>query len=279
MGSTDTGSVVFVGPKQHKAILRMARGARIGFWCLALVVIILVIAWAVMNTPPSVRGLLKPTNATEFWSLITGVGTLGLCLVAGWGLNSLRLTRRDMLHRAQRDGRVTAVMRCEEFARDIIPLNLPMLSALQREKTGVFVKNPTEVRFVDVSHDELIRASAWYGGAPVEVKTGIINLLNKLEAWSMYFTAQLADADVAYEPVGAIFCSLVIQYYSPLLLLRQDPSAGNYTNVVSLYEEWLAKLTASERAKREKELLDQVVALQNRGPAGARLGKPLGYDP
>jgi hypothetical protein len=183
-----------------------------------------------------------------------------------------------MVTRAKRDARLTAIARCEEFADEIIPLNQPCLAGMARDKTPVFVKSGSDVRFSDIDPTELKRASEWYAAAPPEVHANAITLLNKVEAWSMYFTAQLADADIAYEPVGTIFCSLVIQYYAILLLLRADTSAGNYTNVVSLYEEWLAKLTDAERAQQQEILLDQIAALQRKGPANTRLGKPLGYE-
>lgn len=124
--------------------------------------------------------------------------------------------------------------------------------------------------------EELDAAKAWFAAAPPEVLGNIVALLNRLEAWSMYFTKELADPDVAFGPCAPWFCSTVIQYYAVLLVVRTRGSSGKFPNTVRLFEGWLSGLEEQARGLKEGDLLNQLATLQATGAPKKTLPPPLG---
>jgi hypothetical protein len=215
--------------------------------------------------------------AAAFWGMITGVGTLGLVYVAWRGLRSLGLQRSGLLTQAVRDARTSAIHRCEEFANQIIPLNAPILNALSQAKIPVFVMSEANVKLNPDNVGELPRARVWLGALPEGLYNQAIGMLNRLEAWSMYFTHELADARVAYGPCAPFFVSIVVQLYPVLLVQRNlDATSGKYPNIVELFSLWLAELDQEKLGLKEGQLLQEIAELQRRGSRGTKLPTPLG---
>jgi hypothetical protein len=73
---------------------------------------------------------MMPTNPAEFWTMVTGVATLLLVGVAALGLNSLALVKRDMWNRTTREAVQSAIDRCDEMARELVPLYQEVVNAL-----------------------------------------------------------------------------------------------------------------------------------------------------
>lgn len=221
--------------------------------------------------------VVVPTDPEEFWSLVSALVSGMVLWVAFRGLRSLKLTREGMLNQAHREARGCAIARCEEFAAEIIPLNAVIVNAFAALKTPVFVEDAADVRFDPDNREDLARAQEWFDGLPPEVRSACIGLMNRMEAWAMYFTNQLADPDIAFGPCGPYFCSRVVQLYPYLLIARnRDPSSGNYPNVVALFKAWIAQLEEERRGLIRGQLLEQLAELQAKGSPRATLKPPLG---
>jgi hypothetical protein len=230
--------------------------------------------------------LATPTNPTEFWTLVTAVGSLILLFVALRGLRSLKLTRdelkltrTDMLNRAKRDALQSAMDRAQEWASRIIPENAAILEQIFQHKVPVFIASPAQVRFNPDNAEEVARAKQWCAALPEGMYGNSLRLLNHVEAWAMYFTTGLADHEVAFGPCAPTLCQMVMQDYAILLVTRADPASGKYPNTVTLFTQWLHLLAQQERGQATSQLLDKVRELQSKGPANPNLlPKPLGLD-
>jgi hypothetical protein len=221
--------------------------------------------------------VVVPTDPEEFWSLVAALVSGMVLWVAVRGLRSLKLTREGMLNQAHREARAAAIARCEEFAADIIPANAAIVNAFAAYRTPVFVEDAADVRFDPDSRDDLPRAEAWFQELPSEVRSDCIALMNRMEAWAMYFTHQLADPAVAFGPCAPYFCSRVVQLYPYLLIARnRDPSSGNYPNVVALFKVWITELEEQKRGLIRGRLLEQLAELQATGSPRSTLKPPLG---
>lgn len=223
--------------------------------------------------------LAKPTDPAEFWTLVSAFANIAVLVVAVRGLKSLVLTRKGMLTQATRDAWSCAVHRCEEFADEIIPLNVPVLTNLAAFKVPVFVKHASEVQFDPDNKADLDRAAQWVRNLPAGTLGDCVTLLNRLEAWSMYFTNRLADQKIAAGPCAPFFCSMVVQNYAVLLLHRnRDASSGKYPNIVKLFKSWWADIEDEKVGHKEGELLKQLAALQRKGSPSSKLPNPLGTE-
>jgi hypothetical protein len=225
-----------------------------------------------------IANLVLPHNPIEFWALVTGVGTVLLIVVAWRGLSSLGLTQKDMLTRAKRDARQTAITRAEEWASEIVPMNYEVLRQFAANNIPVFVKTPAQVRFDPDNQTDLQAAQDWVNKLPGDTQRQSLTVVNRVEAWSMYFTNGLADSKVASGPCAAPFCSLIIQNYALLLIFRAMPSSGKFPNTITLFKAWLADLDEQERGLKKGALLRALRELQSKGPSKGTLPDPLGLD-
>jgi hypothetical protein len=219
--------------------------------------------------------VITPSNANDFWTGVAAIAGILLVIVAYRGLRSLGLTKHDIVSRAEREAKSCAIARCEEFAEEIIPMNNPILQKIASAKVPVFVKDPSQVAFDNPPTDQR-PAIAWAQSLPEGVYSESIKLLNRLEAWAMYFTSGVADPTVAAAPIGPIFRSVVVQNYAILLLLRSQPGSGGFPNIVMLYEEWVEQTEGRKRDEKMTQLLDELADLQSKGPRGSRLPGVIG---
>lgn len=229
---------------------------------------------------PADAAIVHPKDALEFWTLMAGVGalataafTLLLVVVAGIGLRSLTLTRRDMVTRATREARTCTVARCLEFGSEIIPINTVL-----RLQLPDFVTDAKNVVFDDPREDsQRTEAKAWSDGLARDLHNNAVALLNRLESWSMYFTKELADDAAAYEPCAPVYLAMVIQNYPLLVDLRSQAGSGQYRNVVRLFNAWVVTKDAKEQAETW-EKMNSTIAETKRAVRRAKLNPPLGTE-
>lgn len=220
--------------------------------------------------------LSTPTNANDFWTMMAAAGAGLLLIVAYWGLQSLGLTKHDILTRVERDAKSCAVEMAEKFADEIIPLNSPILGQMAEHKVPVFAKGTEKLSFDPPSEQRLHEAQTWCKNLPGTLYGDSVVLLNQLEAWAMRFVHGLADQEVALGPCAPQFCAMVVQNYAALLMARAKPGSGKYPNVVALFEEWTARMEEEKRGLQLNEVYNQLLDLQNKGPTASKLAPLVG---
>jgi len=220
--------------------------------------------------------LVKPTNPTEFWTLILALVTAGLVFVAWRGLRSLTLAKADMLTRSQREARACAIARCDEMASDIISKNSDLINRFASANVPVFVQSADVVRFDPDASEHFVKAQAWVQQVPRELHSDCVHMLNRIEAWSMYFTNGVADHAIAFGPCAPVFCSLIVRYYAILLVRRAGHSSGKYPNAVQLFKSWRAQLEAEQDGIKMQALIETMQDLQQRRANHPILPPPLG---
>ena len=215
--------------------------------------------------------------------MVTALATLGMfaatiavAVVAKMGLNALVLSKKDMKTRATREARVCAIERCEQMATDVIPLMSKVFAAAAGAKVALFVGDLASVKFDGPEEAAAVpRAQAWVALLPLDMQRDMISASNRLEGWAMYFNHELADHDLALDPVGDVFLQFVMYLYGGLITQRSGNSSGRYANVVKLFNLWYHKRKADGKAKQLEELSSEVNRLNTEGP---KMPKPLGLD-
>jgi hypothetical protein len=240
--------------------MKVARGIALLIGSIALLA---VCAWAARLTQSTWHSF-PPAEPVAAWTLVvavgsvmTGLGTVALSAFALRGLRSLRLTRQEMLNRATKEGKLEAIHRLEEVAREIIPLNEPILDGLAAGKVQVFLKVGGTVRF-NPDPTDLASFRAWVVALPPGLYSKIVGFLNRLEAWSVYFTAGVADDTEAFGPVAPLLRSWVGQYYPVLVVMRASRASGAFPNLIKLYTAWSARMDAQQLEKLHDELVAQM---------------------
>jgi len=209
------------------------------------------------------RHFLNPTNPIQVWALLDTVAdtvaAAAAVAVAGAaviGLRSLSLTRTEMVNRAKREGKHAAIQRLEELAKELIPDNIPILTLIGQAKVTAFV-NVGGIAF-DPDPKDLTAARAWVKALPQGAESQIIGFLNRLEAWSTYFTTGVADEEVAFGPVAPVLRAWIGLYYPILLILRANRRSGVFPNLVTLYSVWTDKMDEAQLAQQMSDVEAQL---------------------
>lgn len=216
--------------------------------------------------------IFVPTGPTDFWTMIAGVAAVlalgiavGVGMVAWYGLRSIRLARQDMVIRATREARAMAIARAEYFSAEIIRgAHRTLQEELTAAKITPFTHDMKSGLAIFDEPNIIPRARAWWQTVPPVTRSRILYFLNDLEAWSMYFTKELAESDVVFEPCGPTYCSIVLQYSPWIILARKDEYKGFYHNIVTLFKAWRAELDAREGGSTTEAALRAARAAEER---------------
>ncbi len=88
--------------------------------------------------------------------------------------------------------------------------------------------------------------------------TDFLLILNLLETFATYFIQEVADENVAFEAVGATYCSIVEQHSYILSAVRKgkkDKPRTNFSNLIKLYNIWSDRLESIDMTM-EKEIFE-----------------------
>lgn len=217
-------------------------------------------------------GFLHPTDGATAWiaigayaAALGAISTVGLAAFAFRGLRSLTIARDEIVHRALRDAKLCAILRLEEVAKELVPLNTGVLNALAADGVAIFL-SPNDVVTFEPDPTDLKAANAWLATLSVETYNLIVTFLNRMEAWSVYFTTGVADPDVAFGPIAPLLRSWVGQYYALLLILRSGvaSSSGKFPNLIQLHMLWSAQMDTEQLARMHKDISGQMEQAQAR---------------
>lgn len=255
-------------PRWFRYVITLA-SVMLVFICAAVVwlfVIGIPASWMSPAATTAATTTLNPSTRHIDWSAVDAIAdsiaALSAIAVAAFafrGLRSLRITRDEIVHRAGREAKLCAIQRLEEIANELVALNTVVLDGLARDKVAVFLR-PNQAAVFNPDPTDLRLAKAWHASLSQDTYNNLANVLNRLEAWSVYFTEGVADAKVAFGPAAPLLRSWVAQYYAVLLLLRSGSInvSGNFPNLIKLYTAWSAQMDAQQLARQHKDVEGQM---------------------
>jgi hypothetical protein len=233
----------------------------------------------------SSRTTTAPQHPSEFWTLVqavASVGTLavslGVGVIAWYGLRSIRFARQDMVTRATREARTLAIARGEQFAGFIRGPHSEILGELAAAKVPSFTLQVGSAAATLFDNEDLYpQARTWWTSVPPTTQNRILYFLNDLEAWAMYFTHELAEATVVSVPCGVTYCGMVVQYAPWIIVARKEQFKGFYPNVLTIFRAWRSELDAKAESSQIEAVLRAAQSAEQRR-ALHKLPTPLGTD-
>lgn len=217
--------------------------------------------------PDTVVSLWRPNDPESFWTMVAAIVSILVLGAAIWGLTSLRLTRIDMRNRALREARQSAIDRARDMVEKLIPMSVPVTKALSELKLPPIVAKAADVSFnTDAEQAILPEAKKWVArlASNPQYYTACIDMLNEMEAWAMHFTQGLADPDLVARNCAPLFNWKVIQLYPLIVKIRADENAGDFPNIVELFEDWFGERLREKHLAEAQALLDSVAERQKR---------------
>ena len=96
----------------------------------------------------------------------------------------------------------------------------------------------------------------------VSFENGSPNILNQFEFFSAAMMSGLADEELAFVPLGKIYCKFVREMYVPICYLRREEDATNYSNTINLFNNWNARIEKLSLEKNRNKLDEQISEIQ-----------------
>lgn len=96
----------------------------------------------------------------------------------------------------------------------------------------------------------------------VMVEHDIVELLNTLEWFSMYFVNHIADEDTAYQSIHQTYLGIVRQLYFFISRNNNDAYNKYYTNIIELYNKWQTK--SDNRREKEAKINNKLKKQKNK---------------
>ena len=204
------------------------------------------------------------------------ISPLVIAVVSCIGLVNILVIVRISQNRFARESKILAAKLSEEFAKELLPdISTNLLSG---NKTRYQIQR-WEMKDYKFNSDSLVNkndAQAWHearindGSASI-----IIDFINRLEAFSMYFVMGAADQKVVRSCLAPIYCEW-IEIFAPILIElrnRKDINvSGPFQNIVILYESWHCRENEDKLNKDIRVMKERKGYYANRG----KLQKPIG---
>jgi hypothetical protein len=184
---------------------------------------------------------MTPNELSEMLGPAEKISAIIVAVAAMVALYQLVLAKNIAQISAKRDAFKIAAEQCQIFASEIMPLYNKFYEELKskklniREKTVVtHHKNGFTLDFSKLTKKDLAALS--------DLNTHPGEVLNRFEAFALYFTSGVAAEKPAFLTLGCAYCDLVDAMLPFIGLLSDDDPS--YENVKMLYNQW--------RKRREK---------------------------
>lgn len=208
--------------------------------------------------------VLRPLFETMYF-----IAAVVLTIVAVKGLEQLKIAKETAKTIAKREAFKLAADECRNFADRVIPL----ATVAQNETNNLNLPSFRNPQFRVVGGDitnHNFSDTQLLADMP-KCAHNVIQFLNALEAFSVFFASGVADESVAYRETNQVFCPFVKKYMPAIWFLRSH-NLGRFESTVRLYELWTAKMD-SERLEKTRDSIDLSLKNLKRDPI-----KPIGTD-
>lgn len=176
-----------------------------------------------------------------------------LALLGFAAIIQLKLTKKAIVISAKRSAAELASKQVEIYNKTIIPSQDKLF--LMEEKNTMkriklkdlkkFTNNELDARIDKETQNKIIKEN-------IQNLHEILEILNSMEAFSIYFTKGVADEEIAYSSVGRTFCHSVENYSTDICFLRKNDETSAFNNLVKLYSIWNSRVK-SEKLSKELE--------------------------
>lgn len=164
-------------------------------------------------------------------------------------------TKEDTITRSQREATTETIKQCREYPEKVFTLFEKIVTYAIEEKIEIYKDG-----IKDFEVDNAVKAWLTSWGNKLmskENKFYVYDLLNYMEAFSMYYMHRVCDADIAFNPISNSFLSIINALY-PIICAEHYPNQKCYSNLIGLCKIWLVKEKEknikSQRAKAFEEL-------------------------
>jgi hypothetical protein len=182
----------------------------------------------------------------------------------------LKISRNDIQLRSRRESVAIALEQCERFAHEIVPRSNEIAKEMFSRKCKFPENVDPTFPLIPIESDP---ASAQILKTDPDLTIKIINYLNELESFAMYFASDLADESMAFQPAAFTFCNSCEFYRFFIGSYRHPNKVKLYENLVKLYNIWKPRLKRTVLEEQAK-----ILELEKQKLPADKKGVPLGTN-
>ena len=187
------------------------------------------------------------------------IGGVVVAAVGLYGLQQIRLMKRDMEMRSQRAAREKAIEYISRYFARYVPLDACFTDEAHEKKlpgydgpVGDFTMSSLTAK-----HDQ--RALKRF------VLDSWLPALNELHTIAAAFAYGVADEELGFQAIGRTFCATVASKYDILCIARRDRVCQHYQGIVDLFRLWTPRLSKSELSALREQVDRRITALADHG--------------
>ncbi|MBK9927109.1 MAG: hypothetical protein IPP66_17715 [Anaerolineales bacterium] len=191
----------------------------------------------------------------ELFNLLSGVI---VCVAAIYGLQQIRIMKKDMQTRNERAAKEKAIEYASRYLSQYIALANVMFHERTQKgipgydgPTGDFTRNSIEPKYLPDTAKRLNMDS-------------VLPALNELQSISCAFVTGVADEKLGFSIIGRTYCSTVASKYDVLSWLRSSNVYPHYQSIVDLYKIWSPRLTKAELESARENMDKQILAIPDK---------------
>lgn len=199
---------------------------------------------------------------------ISYVATLGVLVVAIFGLRQISVTRKIARNSSKREALTLASKQVEVYLDKTVKKADALYTESKKKNLRVFKESTFKISedniIVDLKPTELKAIDEM-----LSVMKELLDYLNAMEAFSTYFTSKLADEGLAYKSVGRTFCSSVKMYMPAIVTFGTNE---HFQNILEIYRTWQDRMDEEDLLSSKKEIEKKL------GTINSKKIVPLGAD-
>ena len=185
-----------------------------------------------------------------------------IAVFAFMALNQIKISKQQLQNdnkilniNSKRESIKLATEQCNIFMKEIIP-NINMLDNIIEElKIDFYKKAQVTIEQGKISISPETQNDYFKIKYSKEYIQCILEVLNSIEVFSIYFSSRIADENIAYLSVGETYCGTVKKLLPDIILVGKG---NHFKNILPLFMLWHFRLKKekleNEKKKLEKEL-------------------------
>ncbi|MEK3945003.1 hypothetical protein [Paenibacillus sp. FSL H3-0310] len=185
-----------------------------------------------------------------------------LALIGVYGLKQLKISKKDISTRIEREGLIVASDQVKIFLENIIPIFDDFTKKLNESmNAGVCERfDISDFKWDTFKQEYSTEKAKEYNGLMFELIEELLLVLNALESFSVYFTKRVGNEEIAYSTMGLSYCDTISVLYPFLCRLTEN---GHFSNIVELTLLWNDRRTI-ENTEKEIDRLKKNLETKNK---------------
>lgn len=174
----------------------------------------------------------------------------------------LIVMKNDMVLRSQREAAVLAAEQHLFYCDVILSCQAKYEEVSEEENIPLYSGPLYEYDETGLEKIEKSFYSPWINSSQ-EYNDAEIDLLNNMDAFSLYFTKGIADEEIIFHSVAGNYCKFFRHLYRMIAYNTKPGRVSHYSSAIQLYDRWSSRIQLERTKQQMKELEKSIDGLKN----------------